>query len=477
MRRLTLLLCVLLLSIFGIFETAFAKRLALVIGNSTYEHVPSLKNPSNDASLMAASLEKVGFEVTLLKDQDQRSMKSALLVFGRKLKKGAEAGLIYYAGHGIEVDGRNFLVPVDSNTQSEQEADISNIELNDLMSLMENSGVPFNILVLDACRNNPFRGFRSQRGGLAPVNAPRGTYIAYSTKPGTVASDGDGDNSPFTQALAEQLVTPGLTIESVFKNTRSAVLKSSDGSQLPFDSSAIEGDFYFNPAPIVEPPKAAEPAEASVAPKDVVKPPEPIAEPPPPPTEEDLKKARLADAAAAWSAIEKSEDPKEFEAFIETYKETAFANLAEERLKLLTKKQEPAVVVEPEAPAPPSAEASTKSVEPESVAAKPAEPESQPDAAPATDDTPVTEPTTPAVVAAVPPPVVAEEPPSQTQDVAPTTVKPARKAALPAVKKAPSKKTVAKKPRAKKPAVKKTVAAKRKSGGNCFTFDGQRVCD
>ena len=124
MSRLPLLFCLMVALALGVSETAFAKRLALVIGNSKYEHVPALKNPANDATLMAASLEKVGFEVTLLKDQDQRGMKSALLAFGRKLKKGADAGLIYYAGHGIEVNGRNFLVPVDSNTQSEQEADI-----------------------------------------------------------------------------------------------------------------------------------------------------------------------------------------------------------------------------------------------------------------------------------------------------------------------------------------------------------------
>ena len=155
MGRLLLLFLLIVTCLPCVAEPATAKRLALVIGNSKYQHVPTLINPSNDATLIAASLEKVGFEVTLLKDQDQRAMKSALLVFGRKLKQGADAGLIYYAGHGIEVDGRNYLVPVDSNTQSEQEADISNVDLNSVMTLMENSGVPFNILILDACRNTP----------------------------------------------------------------------------------------------------------------------------------------------------------------------------------------------------------------------------------------------------------------------------------------------------------------------------------
>jgi hypothetical protein len=432
MSRLPLFLCLFLTTLLWIAEPALAKRLALVIGNSRYEHVPSLKNPANDAALMAASLGKVGFEVTLLKDQDQRAMKAALLAFGRKLKKGADAGLIYYAGHGIEVDGRNYLVPVDSNTQSEQEADISNIDLNDVMSLMENSNVPFNILILDACRNNPFRGFRSQRGGLAPVNAPVGTYIAYSTAPGTVAADGDGDNSPFTLALAEQLTTPGLTIESVFKNTRSAVRKSSEGSQVPFDSSAIEGDFFFKPLPAAKQPEVTQPEPVKVAPKTVAKPApaEATAAPveAPKPTVEDVKKARSAEAAAAWAALEMSDDTKAIANFAESYKDTAFAKLARDRLELLAGKA----------------------------------------ASLAPDDTPVE--------AALPPKVI-PAPAVQSKDAEPKLVKPPRKTVAPAAKKPRVKKRIVRKVPAKRPVVKKAVTARKKTGPNCFTFDGQRVCD
>lgn len=376
MGRLLLLFWLIGTCFFGLVEPAIAKRLALVIGNSNYQNVPILKNPTNDATLIAAALEKVGFEVTLLKDQDQRAMKSALVVFGRKLKPGVDAGLIYYAGHGIEVDGRNYLVPVDSNTQSEQEADISNIDLNDVIALLENSRVPFNILILDACRNNPFRGFRSQRGGLAPVNAPVGTYIAYSTAPGTVAADGDGGNSPFSKALAQQLATPGLNIESVFKNTRSAVRKISDGTQVPFDSSAIEGDFYFTPALAPEPPAAPEPTQAIIEPRIAI-PPEPVVGP---------------------------------------------------------KKAEP----------PPVAVTNTK---PEVVPDMPA------------------------------PSKVFPDPSLQTEGATPKLVALPKKPIAPAIKKPRAKRLALPKPRVKKPVGKKAVATRKKSGANCFTFDGQRVCD
>jgi hypothetical protein len=225
---------------------AFAKRVALVIGNSAYSHVTALKNPKNDAKLMAKVLKEAGFDVTLLLDLDQRGMKKAMLEFGRKLKDGADARIFYYAGHGIEVDGLNYLVPVDSNMESRDEADLMNVGLNAFLAQMEGSGVSLNIVVLDACRNNPFRSLRAvNKGGLAPVNAPSGTYVAYATAPGSVAVDGEGSNSPFTKALAESIREPGLALETVFKRTREKVKLTSKGEQIPFDSSAITGEFYF----------------------------------------------------------------------------------------------------------------------------------------------------------------------------------------------------------------------------------------
>jgi parallel beta-helix repeat protein len=248
MARVLLALFICLFSV----NPAVAKRVALVVGNSTYAHVNPLTNPANDSALIETVLTEAGFDVVRLNNLDQKAMKQAMLDFGRKLKQGAEASLFYYAGHGIEVDGRNYLIPVDSNTASKEEADIQNIDVNDILALMENSGVPLNILVLDACRNNPFRGLRATGGGLAPVRAPAGSFIAYATAPGQVAADGEGSNSPFTLALAENLRIAGLPLETVFKQTRAKVRAATNGEQVPFDSSAIEGDFYFLP------PKAPE---------------------------------------------------------------------------------------------------------------------------------------------------------------------------------------------------------------------------
>ena len=230
-----------------------------------------LKNPSFDADLMARTLADVGFEVTRVSDVDQRGMKQALLEYGRKLREGAEASMFYYAGHGIELNGVNYLVPVDADTRNSEEADIQNVSVNSFLALTENSGVPMNIVILDACRNNPFRSIRAiTDGGLAPVKAPRGTYVAYATSPGSVATDGDGENSPFTLALAESIKVPGLTLEAVLKQTRQKVQTITNGAQLPYDNSAITGDFYFVPAVATAPaqteapkPTLADPAQAA----------------------------------------------------------------------------------------------------------------------------------------------------------------------------------------------------------------------
>ncbi len=235
------------LAFYFAFPAAAAKRVALVIGNSSYSHVTSLSNPKNDATLMSVVLKETGFDVTLLYDLDQREMKKALLEFGRKLKDGAEASMFYYAGHGIEIDGINYLVPTNSDMKNKDEADAFNVSLNSFLAQMEGSGVPLNIVVLDSCRNNPFRSLRAvSNGGLAPVVAPSGTYIAYSTAPGSIAEDGSTSNSVFTEALAESIKTEGLSLESVFKQTRSKVQNATNGQQVPFDSSSIVGDFYFS---------------------------------------------------------------------------------------------------------------------------------------------------------------------------------------------------------------------------------------
>jgi hypothetical protein len=222
-----------------------AKRVALVIGNSNYEHVTDLLNPANDANLMERALKDAGFEVIRKNDLNRSDLTAALEDFGRALQQGVDASMFYYAGHGIEVDGVNYLVPVDSNMQRNEDAAALNFSVNSYLSKLEKSGVPFNILVLDACRDNPFANLKSKSKGLAPILAPVGTYIAYSTAPGSVASDGNGKNSPFTEALARSIGFQGLLLEDVFKETRAQVFASTQGQQTTYDSSSIVGTFYF----------------------------------------------------------------------------------------------------------------------------------------------------------------------------------------------------------------------------------------
>ena len=227
-----------------------AKRVALVIGNSQYQHTSPLKNPVNDANLIASSLEEAGFEVTKILDADYKTLKRAMLKFGSDLRNKPDAGLFYYAGHGIQVRGENYLIPVNARISDENEIELEAININSFLRVMDSSSSGINIVVLDACRNNPFgRSFRSASAsrGLAPVDAPKGTYIAYATAPGDVAADGQGeDNSPYSAALSQAIKVRGITIEQVFKRARKSVLDATDNKQVPWETSSITGNFFFH---------------------------------------------------------------------------------------------------------------------------------------------------------------------------------------------------------------------------------------
>jgi uncharacterized caspase-like protein len=221
------------------------KRLALVIGNSRYENAP-LRNPVNDARVLARTLAERGFEVTKLEDASDEQMKRAIDAFGRSLRLGA-VGFFFYAGHALQIDGRNYLIPVGAVIDVEQDVEYEAVDVGRVLGKMEAAGNRMNIVVLDACRNNPFaRSTRSAVKGLATVDAPKGTFIAYATAPGSVARDGEGDNGVFTEAFVQALAVEGLKIEEVFKAVRTEVRKRSDGQQIPWQSSSIEGDFYFS---------------------------------------------------------------------------------------------------------------------------------------------------------------------------------------------------------------------------------------
>ncbi|MBX3717852.1 MAG: caspase family protein [Burkholderiales bacterium] len=236
------------------------RKIALVIGNAAYPTAP-LRNPVNDAKAMAARLQALGYDVALHTDVAQRDFTRAVSRFGQRLAPGSVA-LFYYAGHGMQVRGRNFLVPVDADIQSEASA---RSEAVDLDLVLEQLGpTRLAMVILDACRNNPFEGrFRSSGGsGLAQVDAPKGTLLAYATAPGKVASDGEGSHGLYTAELLKAMDLPGAKVEEVFKAVRVNVIKATAGAQVPWESSSLTGDYFFRPAVAARP--AAEPKQADL---------------------------------------------------------------------------------------------------------------------------------------------------------------------------------------------------------------------
>ena len=223
------------------------KRLALIIGNSEYQNGGSLPNPVNDARSMEAALKKVGFTVLKYENCDLRTMKIAIDDFGKKLKE-YDVGLFFYAGHGIQVDGSNYLIPSNAVLDNKQDVDYDCVRAGRVLAKMEASKTKTNIVILDACRDNPFERSwsRSTKGnGLAFMNAPQGSVIAYATSPGRTASDGIGSNGLYTTALLQNLDRPGVSIMDMFQNVRAKVIKDSRGLQIPWESTSLIGKFYF----------------------------------------------------------------------------------------------------------------------------------------------------------------------------------------------------------------------------------------
>ena len=235
----------LVLSLPGIVIAAQEMRTALVIGNSAYSSGP-LKNPVNDATDMAAMLKNLGFSVTLKKEVTLQGMDEAIEAFGNSLKKGG-VGLFYYAGHGMQVNGTNYLLPIGAKIGKETDVKYQAVDANKILDEMANANNGLNIIILDACRDNPFaRSFRNATRGLAIVSsAPSGTLISYSTSPGSVARDGNTRNSPYTAALLQYMPVPGLSISEVFVNVRAKIKKET--GQVPWELSSLEGMFYFKP--------------------------------------------------------------------------------------------------------------------------------------------------------------------------------------------------------------------------------------
>src|SRR5437660_9394399 len=252
-RRALLTLMIPAAVLLGTHSASAENRLALVIGQSAYRSVPALPNPANDAKAVTQLLTDSGFEVSSASDLSQSQMRDKVSEFaGKVAAKGADTvALVFYAGHGLQIDGENFLIPVDIDPKREADIPLQAVRLNDILNTLTSVPSRMRILLLDACRNNPFPAINKSAGhGLAIVDAKTGspgTFMSFSTSPGAEAEDGSGADSPYTVALLAAAKEPGISIEDTFKRVRVSVNKATEGRQTPWDSSSLTDDFRFFP--------------------------------------------------------------------------------------------------------------------------------------------------------------------------------------------------------------------------------------
>ncbi len=241
-------------------------RSALVIGNAQYQSIAPLRNPVNDAQDMAAALRSLDFHVSYYENASQAQMEHAIRDFGKRLRSVKGDALFYYAGHGIEREGRNFMIPIGAGIETPEDLRYKAVDVGQVLDYMESADNGVNIIILDACRNNPYRSFRALGiKGLAAMTGPTGSIIAFATAPGEVAADGSGSNGLFTKHLLAEMKRPGVPIEQTFQAVRKRVAQETDGRQIPWSNSSVIGEFYFTPAdriaalsPTSEPAPAAE---------------------------------------------------------------------------------------------------------------------------------------------------------------------------------------------------------------------------
>ncbi|MBR1091816.1 caspase family protein [Bradyrhizobium manausense] len=229
-----------------------APRLALVIGNASYTKLGTLANPARDAQLIADRLQQIGFEVTAVTDRDLRSLSQDVEEFAQTVKASGPStvALLYYAGHGFESDGVNYLVPVNADIKRRADIGGQSLAVKRVADRLSAAGNALNILIVDACRDNPFPpGIAGSTLGLVPMGAVYGVFIASATGSGKVALDGDDGHSPYTRALADAMIVPGERLEDVFKSVRRQVRLSTGEQQIPWESTSLELDFFFVPPP------------------------------------------------------------------------------------------------------------------------------------------------------------------------------------------------------------------------------------
>ena len=284
------------------------QRLALIIGNGSYKTAP-LTNPVNDVRLMETVLKQAGFEVIKGENASLRETRRLVRDFGDKLKQRGGVGLFYFAGHGVQVRGENYLVTIDSDIRNEDEVAEDSLNANFVLEKMLSAGNRMNLVILDACRNNPFAvRSRSSSSGLATMSAPSGSMVAYSTAPGSVASDGTGKNGLYTQHLAQVIAQPGLPVEEVFKQVRTLVRRDSNNQQTPWENTALEGQFYFKPVAVA----ALAPAVTGAASSDA----------------SDAVRLEVS----LWDTVKNSGSASELRTYLMRYPQGVFAQVAQSRL-------------------------------------------------------------------------------------------------------------------------------------------------
>src|SRR5882672_9027344 len=304
------------------------ERVAIVIGNAAYRLFTSLDNPVNDARLMSGQLEKAGFKVFRYENLDRNSLFNALRAFGDRLNDRTIA-VFYYAGHALQLRDRNFLMPIEADIRNEDEIEHAGVDVSFMLARMSSAHSRINIVILDACRNNPFAGKTRPARGLAQMDAPVGTYLAFATAPGKLSedsADANSQNSLYTSQLAKHLLTPGLPVETLFKRVRDAVVRGTNGAQVPWENSSLLGEFAFVPG-VFQASKSSAEEEA-------------------------------AGEVAFWNSIQNSTRVDEFRAYLRQYPNGRFAALAQARIAALGPSQTAIGVPNPSGPPPASAGAS-----------------------------------------------------------------------------------------------------------------------
>jgi len=290
-------------------------RLALVIGNTKYVQAP-LRNPGNDAKAISGELGQFGFKVDLQLNAGRTQMADAIRAFSNELANSKGVGLFYYAGHGVQLAWRNYLIPVDAEIERLEDIRDQAVELNLLLQGLVKARNPMNVIILDACRDNPFgTKVPTEQKGLSQFDAPPGSLLAYATAPGNTATDGEGANGLYTENLLREVKVPEAKIEDVFKRVRLNVRLKSEGLQIPWESTSLEEDFYF------QPPRQTRKL-----------------------SEEELEK-QFEEELAIWEEIKGAREPAPIENYLRRYPSGKFSELAQFRLNRLRAQREAAVQI------------------------------------------------------------------------------------------------------------------------------------